>query len=342
LLEHPGESFREGEIMRNITKDAYRKEIKIAPLMGFPGIQLTKTNISQNMEDAEIQIQSLEALYKKYAPDAMFMMMDLTVEAEALGLKILKPQNAAYSVAEHPVRDGVDLGKLRVPNPQRDGRMPLMSEIIKRMKLSFNCPGIAYAIGPFTLAGLLNGSNNVLKNVIKNPGLLHQILNFSSKVIDGYVGNLIEAGADLICILEPTATMLSPGQFREFSAEYLQGLEKKWNFPFILHICGDATHLVPQMVATGCVGVSFDSMVDLGEIAALVPDEMMIIGNINPVEIIAYGDQAQVMKAVASLLGQMDRKDNFVLSSGCDLPPETNLDNLTIFFDTARQTLSRR
>jgi uroporphyrinogen decarboxylase len=328
--------------MRDIKKDAYMERIKIAPLMGFPGIQLSKTNISKNMENPNIQFQSLEALYKKFRPDAMFMMMDLTVEAEALGLKILKPQNAAYTVADHPVQDESDLMKLRVPNPKRDGRMRLMAEIIKRMKLSFDCPSIAYAIGPFTLAGLLNGSNNVLKNVIKNPGLLHQILNFSSKVIDVYICNLIEAGADLICILEPTATVLSPEQFREFSAQYLQGLDKKWNFPFILHICGDATHLAPQMVATGCVGISLDSMVDLEKIADLAPDEMMIIGNINPVEIIAYGDQAQVGGAVASLLDQMKKKDNFVLSSGCDLPPETDLDNLTIFFDTARQILSRR
>lgn len=65
-----------------------RGTVLVAPLMGLPGIQLTKTTIKENLENAEIQFQTIKKLKGKFNPDIVFPLMDLSVEAEALGLKI--------------------------------------------------------------------------------------------------------------------------------------------------------------------------------------------------------------------------------------------------------------
>ena len=80
------------------------KGILTAPLMGLPGVRLTNTKINENYEDADIQFRSLKALYDKYHPNFMFNMMDLSLEAESLGLKILKPDDAPYTIIEHPIK----------------------------------------------------------------------------------------------------------------------------------------------------------------------------------------------------------------------------------------------
>ena len=309
----------------------------VVPLMGFPGTRLTKTTIRENLEDAEMHFESLKALYLKYRPDAMLTMMDLSIEAEALGISVIKPEDASYTVKEHPIRTREELKGLKVPDPLKDGRLPLYLEVVRKMKASFDCYSMAYVIGPYTLAGLLNGATNVVKNVLKNPEFLTELLDFCTKVVSVYGRELIRAGADAIVILEPTATVLSPKQFNMYSGKYVSEIIKSWDkTPVILHICGDTTHLIPDMLKTGCAGISLDSMVNFADVVKKIPAEILLIGNTDPVNYIALGTKEELIAEVKRLLSSMAGKKNFVLSSGCDLPPETSHENLELFVEMAK------
>lgn len=314
------------------------KGIPVAPLMGAPGIQLTNTKLKQNLENAHIQFDSLEKLYNKFKPDAMFNLMDLTVEAEALGAGVLQPGNEPFSVIDHPIKNKDDLKKISLIKPDVEGRMKVFLDVISYMKNSFDCKVVSYIIGPYTLAGLLNGTSEIIKKVIKDPEFLKELLRFTTDFIYAYGNNIIDRGADALCILEPTAAMLSPQQFVEFSGEYTKKLISKWNIPSILHICGNTSHLIPKMVEIHPAGISLDSLVDLSKISLLVPNEIAIIGNIDPVKVIAYGDKELLRKKVLLLIKQMKKNNNFILSTGCDLPQDTNLENIELFINLARNS----
>lgn len=315
----------------------YKGTLSVAPLMGFPGIQLTRTSIRQNLENAHIQFNTLLSLKKQFNPDAMFFMMDLSVEAEALGLKIRKPENESYTVAEHPINSIEDLKDLSIPDPYKDGRMPLFLEVMRKMAIEFtDIPNIAYCIGPFTLAGLMTGAEETMMNVILNPEFIEEELKFTSRVIKDYGKALIDAGADAVCILEPTATVLSPQMFDVFSGNFIKELKESWNIPTILHICGNTTKIIPNMVKTGCDGLSLDYAVNLKEIKDEVPENIFIIGNINPVASIAYGKREDLEKEVKELIENMKNRKTFILSSGCDIPHDANLNNIQLMIDIAR------
>ena len=318
------------------------KRLQLAPLMGLPGIPLTKTTVRQNLESAETQWQSLSRLYERFSPDAMFTMMDLSVEAEALGIELLRPENGSYTVAVHPVTSREVLQELAVPRPRQDGRMPLMLEVMRLMSRYLDCLRVAYVIGPFTLAGLLAGAGRVIKGVIKNQEFLLRLLDFSCQVIHAYAEALAEAGADMICLLEPTASALSPEQFRLFSGVHIQRLADGCPVPVILHICGNTTALIEVMLATGCRGLSLDSQVDLAAVSRLIPQDRYIFGNLDPVRTVAYGSRAQVVDETRTLLGSMAGYDNFVLSTGCDLPLDTRLENLEGLCSAARECCGNR
>lgn len=312
------------------------KGVLTAPLMGLPGVRLTNTKINENYEDADIQLRSLKALYDKYHPNFMFNMMDLSLEAESLGLKILKPDDAPYTIVEHPIKNEHDLGKLDIPHPKKNGRMTIACKVIRKMHKTFDCINIAYIIGPYTLAGLLCGASTVIKSVLKNVVFLEKVLEFSSKVIDIYCIELINSGADMICMLEPTATGLSPVQFKRFSGNYIKKLKNNWNIPLILHICGDTTSLILEMIKTNCDGISLDAMVDLQYAANLISSDILILGNIDPVRVLAFGNKEEVKKKVKKLLFDMKDTDNFILSSGCDIPLDTPWENIEAFMKAAR------
>jgi len=153
---------------------------------------------------------------------------------------------------------------------------------------------------------------------------------------------LILNGAQVICILEPTAVMLGPNQFEAFSSKYVSHICNTCeyaNAAFVYHTCGNTMHLIDKMVESGVDGVSLDSKsagIDLPAVATQIPESIAIIGNISPTENILVGRETDVENDVLSLLEEMDAYPNFILSTGCDLPQEVPLKNIQAFMNTGK------
>lgn len=314
----------------------------VVPLMGYPGARLTHSTLWQNGINSELQFRSVKALNDAFRPDMLFFMMDLAVEAGAIGLPIHFPLNESPTVVNHPVKTVEDLEAFKVLDPTKDGRVRTYIDVMRRMSREMDTFKGAYVIGPFTMAGLMMGATEIAMATLDNPGLVHTVLEFATGVIERYAARLVEAGADAVCILEPTATFISPAAFEEFSGQYNKRIIETQNTRWILHICGNTTHLVPGMCATGAQGLSLDAAVDFPAIAPTVPENVVLIGNVDPVRIMVNETPDGVKSAVNKLLDDMAPYENFILSTGCDLPVETPLDNIQAFMEAGRAWQPRR
>jgi uroporphyrinogen decarboxylase len=308
----------------------------VVPLMGYPGARLTNSTLKQNGFNSELHYRSIRALVERFEPDVAFFMMDLSIEAGAIGLPIRFPLNESASVESHPVQSVADLDAFRVLDPLRDARVRSYIETMQLMKENLKVLRGAYVIGPFTLAGLMMGAENIALATITDRELVTAVVEFSEDVITGYARALIQAGAEMIAILEPTATFLSPKSFKSFSGSYVGRIASGLDAMTILHICGNTTHLVPAMCETGVQGLSLDGPVDFPGIAKTVPPDVVLIGNVDPVKVMVNEGPKGVRKAVVGLMDAMAPYPNFVLSTGCDLPLETPLENIEAFVRTGK------
>ncbi len=309
----------------------------VVPLAGYPGIQLTQSTVKQNMFNAELQARSLYKLAEQIRPDAMFTMMDLSIEAGALGLPVRFPLGESATVEWHPVKKVADLDQYKVVDPLYDGRVWVFLETVRLMRKKLTVPVGVYVSGPFTLAGLMIGANDIAIATIDAPDVVHATVNFCEQVIIQYAKELMAAGADMICILDPTAMILSPRAFWEFAGRSIQNVVRHLDTRTILHICGNTEHLIEPMCRTGVHGLSLDSLVDIPKIAPQVPDDVVLIGNVDPVATMLQGTREKVRQDTTVLLDAMSTYDNFVLSTGCDLPSETPLENIVELADTTRE-----
>jgi uroporphyrinogen decarboxylase len=166
---------------------------------------------------------------------------------------------------------------------------------------------------------------------------VREITSFCEGVIKSYSQALEAAGADAICILDPTAVMLSPATFAEFAGDYVKPLVDELNVPVILHICGNTTHLIEPMIDTGVHGLSLDMDVNLAEIMQSVPENVVVMGNIDSKSLMPVGTPEEVAEATENLMEATTAFANFIPSTGCDLPPETPLENMIAFSETVRQ-----
>jgi uroporphyrinogen decarboxylase len=335
--------------MRNTTlaelaREAYGAGRRlVAPLMGFPGVEMIGSSIKIAQQNFGEHYKAIRSLVDAFAPDAVFPLMDLAVEANALGRYTIFPQNESATVPKDQFGPA-DLERLASINMTFDSRLLGYVETVKMMSVTLPA-GIlrgAYVTGPFTLAGLMMGADDAVMATIDDPKGLHALCHFTTERIQEYVQLLLAAGADLIVILEPTAVMLSPDQFAEFSAVYVRHLTESFRYSrvaFVYHTCGNTMHLVGKMVRAGVHGVSLDSRdvgVDLAAVARAIPPEVVVIGNVNPATTMLSGTPGQIRGVVDSLLAEMAPYPSFILSTGCDLPQETPAANIAAFMDAGR------
>jgi uroporphyrinogen decarboxylase len=306
------------------------------PLVGQPGAKLTGSTLWQNENNAELQYRTIKALYDYVRPDGVFFMMDLAVEAGAVGLPIRFPLNEPPTVEGHLVKSIDDLERLRVVDPQFDGRVHTYVEAMRRLadEAAIPVPKGAYVAGPFTLAGLIMGATEIAMATITEPDLVHEVVTFATDVIAGYAQMLHKAGANMIAILDPSAMFLSPSAFDTFSGAYTRELVSGLDTNWILHVCGDSTHLIAGMCATGVQGLSLDADVDLPVIASQVPQDVIVLGNLHPVHVVEKGNPDTVRSATSALLNAMQDVPNFILSTGCDVPFEAPLENVKAMVDS--------
>jgi len=261
--------------------------------------------------------------------------MDLSVEAGALGLEVRFSDSDSPTVVEHPVHSLADLDRFNGRSVLADARARGFVATVQQMAAEFDTLVGAYAIGPFSLAGLLMSASQATIATIEDPELLHAVLRMATAMVLPYIHALEDAGADMIAILEPTGSLLSPRSFDLFCGQYVREIVASMRTPSILHICGQTNHLLDRLVATGAQGLSLDSAVDLPDAARRVPKDVVLIGNLDTVRVMCEQSPAEVYASTAALLEGMAPFDNFILSSACDLPLQTPLENIEAMIQAA-------
>ncbi|MBN2309630.1 MAG: uroporphyrinogen decarboxylase family protein [Candidatus Hydrogenedentes bacterium] len=311
--------------------------------MGFPGVSLVKSDIKTAQQNYGEHYKAVERLASLFEPDLVFPLMDLSVEANAMGRYTIFPRNDSATVP----RDAFsieELERLRSINISFDSRLNCYVETVKLMRIGL-APEIirgAYVSGPYSLASLIMGAQEAGTASLMDPDTLTTLCDFVTERIQEYMRLLICAGAEVICILEPSAVMLSPALFEQFSASYVRHLTDSFKYSgtqIVYHTCGNTMHVVEKMVGAGVAGISLDSPeagVDLPAVAKVVPESVVVIGNINPATTVLNGTPEQLRDEVNALLKAMDPFPNFVLSTGCDLPQETPPENILAFMRAGR------
>ena len=254
---------------------------------------------------------------------------------DPLGIPMIK-ENILKDFSEI---DQLDLEKIRFEN---DPNAQTAFEAVQIIQDALNdeiFTGVGL-MGPFTTAANLAGVEIILKSMRKDKEGLHKLLDFAADITievgRKFVENQIGIG-----LAEPTASLLSPKQFREFVIPYYVKVMDKWkewgSRGSGFHICGDTTKLLETFPEMGIRGVSIDSAVDIAVAKDLVGDKLSIMGNVSPIEILR-GTPESIEQAVIDCFRKCwDNPRGFTIAPGCDVPVQTSLENIDAYMSAARK-----
>lgn len=313
-----------------------------APLAAYPGLRLTGRSSREALSNANIQLECLNALEKRLQPDIVFPLLDLTVEAEGLGLALDFFERRPPKLADQQLPSLERFYELGVPDPERTARMPVFLDVAEGLADDEGRMAAAFTTGPFTLLGQLMGADTLLEQV-RGGAVLNEAMAFTTSVVGEYAAALASR-VDVIWVVDPAAEGMSSIEFRSVYRPYITGLAgiiRGIGAACVLHICGDVSHLLEEMSLTGFDGLSLDSEIDLATEVGRLPKNLVLIGNIDVERTIQRGSTDDVHWEVRRLLRHMDKARNFILSTGCDVVADAPIRNLEAMMEEARTWKSR-
>lgn len=267
---------------------------------------------------------------------------------KALGGKIKFRASGTPDVISPPIGHVNELNRLKLDNIKTDKDLTTLFEAARHVQQKIGHKTLVGSSqwGPFTLAGFIIGIENLMRSIIKDKAVVHEVLAFSSELCYQYLNSFIGAGVKVVSIAEPSASgdLISPTQFEEFTIPYIARVTKKLKESgtlVFLHICGDITnrlHLIPQ---TGIDVLSVDYKVNIEKAVEIVRDKIALAGNLNPVAIMQNGTPEQVAEAARQAIQQARSYPGYILMPGCDIPPGVPLENVKAMVRAAYEYSAR-
>ncbi len=314
---------------------------KAIPVLSFPSIQLMDISVKTLISDSDLQAKGMKLVADRVPSAASVSMMDLSVEAEAFGAQAIVSDDEVPTIHGAIITDEDEAEALEVPAVGA-GRTGLYIEAIeKACRLITDRPVFAGVIGPYSLAGRLLDVSEVMILCYEDPDMVHTVLEKTTSFLIDYMNAYKKTGAAGVVVAEPLAGLLSPSLMEEFSAPYMKKIVdavQTDEFLVIYHNCGDAiANLVDGIVSCGAAAYHFGNAVDMKVMLKKMPDDVVVMGNIDPAGEFKDGTVESITKATKDLLDRCSMHKNFVPSSGCDIPPMAKWENIDAFFRTVEE-----
>lgn len=305
------------------------------PFVGVHGGKLVDVDATAYLQSAQHMIAGVSRAIELYKPDGIPVVFDLQVEAEILGCKLAWSKENPPAVISHPLIEGTDLNSLALPR-ETDGRIPLILEATRQLRTQH--PGIAlYGLitGPFTLALHLLGTEIFMK-LFEDPEYIGELMQFCTDFGIKYSEMLLDAGCDVIAVVDPMTSQIDPMSFETFVSPYATQvfdfvrLRNKYSSFFV---CGHAQQNIEVMCACKPDNISIDENIPLDFVKDVALSKGISFGgNLKLTSVLLLGNELDSKKEALSCLDLAGKK-GFILAPGCDLPMDTPVANLKAVTD---------
>jgi uroporphyrinogen decarboxylase len=196
--------------------------------------------------------------------------------------------------------------------------------------------------GPFTIAGLIYGAENLMRGVGNKDAAIDRLLKFSSELYLAYMQGYIDAGARVIFMAEPSASgdMISRAHFQNHVVPYIREIYRRLAGKGLvvgLHICGDTSDRLDLIADSGAQIMSLDYKVDLAVAKQAFAGKIAFSGNLNPVDVVQLGTPEEIRAKTLEAIETVGTHSSYIVMPGCDIPPSTPTENLQIISETVNR-----
>ena len=311
-----------------------------AHLAGYDQIEFAK--------DAKKRANAITQFRERFGFDGTVFCGDTVCLAESVGVEV------HYSKEEGPRwkagfldDDYSGLDSLKLPDPNKDGRLPVW---VETTRLVSDKIGDEYLVisradqGAFSLASMIRGMENFLMDiaVAKDDPDLHEkimrLLKYCNDAQFEFIKALAGAGAHVVTTGDSISgpSVCSVEVYREYSLPFETDLVQRCNaigIPYSIHICGQTEPIIPYWLEAGAPIWEIDHKTDFGVARAQTKGKVTLFGNLDTTDVMYFGGPDLVIEKCREVIEIAKPDPGFILSSGCLLASATPPDNLAAMME---------
>lgn len=335
--------------MKEKVKKIIQNKDKTIPILSFPAAQCLGISVNELISSSDRQAEGMEAIAARCSIGASLNMMDLSVEAECFGAKVRFYESENPTVEKGIIDDISQAPGIVVPEVG-SGRTGIYIKGVEKAKRRIkDIPVFCGVIGPYSLAGRLFDMTELMMACFDDPDNVAVLLGKTEEFLIEHIRAYKEAGADGVIMAEPAAGLLSPSLAGEFSTPYVKRIfdaVRDDDFVVCYHNCGNTVvDMTEQISSLDADILHFGNAVRLADMIPRLPSDVVVMGNVDPV-LFKNGGVQDIRDSLQRVYDDCHMYDNFMISSGCDIPAAADWKNIDAYFEMVRelyrnQTLSR-
>lgn len=311
----------------------------------LPAIRRAGFPMDAALQDGELLAESHLKYWRDFGHDVLLVENGVVAEAQACGCEVEYRPDQPADVIGHVLAEGLErIDDLEVPDPWTTHPM---REVLKAVRILAREVGDRVFImgradqGPAALFAALRGYEQFIVDLKldEERDLVRRALDYCTRVHLRYAEALREAGAHGTSMGGAGADLIGPHLHRTFCHPYARQVIEAVGtpeFPYSLHICGDATPILGDMVSTGAQMLELDYKTDMASAKARARGRCTLLGPVNPVTI--WGGRPEDVEAEAKqAIETLAPGGGFILGPGCALGIDTPDDNVHALVESARR-----
>jgi MtaA/CmuA family methyltransferase len=301
------------------------------PYVGVHGACLIGKPADEYLNSADLICQGFAKARTEYNPDALPIVFDLQIEAEAIGCKLKWAKDNPPAVTGH-VLDEVSIKELKTPT-EKDGRIPKVLEAAERLVAQYqdDIGVLGLVCGPFTLGLHLMGSK-MISQMIRNPQEILEVMEYCAEVCKEMTRMYLERGVKIIAIVDPMTSQISPQFFDKFAAPYFKPTTEivaQHGGHSLIFVCGNSTRITTNLLnIEGASGVAVDEQIDMKFMAEEARKlRKVFVGNLPLTAGLLFGEVEDNIDFAQKCI-ETCKGPGFILATGCDMPYRSDPENV--------------
>jgi uroporphyrinogen-III decarboxylase len=280
-------------------------------------------------------------------PDTLFLPgfwseFGMCTEPSAFGAICTWAENE-FPFAKPVLRSVADVGRLDPPNPKTDGLLPLMIKRLQHLEPAIEQAGyairFAVARGPLNIASFLMGTTEFLTALKTDPEPMHDLLTMITDFLVGWIAYQRECfpSIDGMLLLDDIVGFVSKRDFEHFGLPYFKKLYAADVTVKFFHNDAPCKAAAPLLPEIGINLLNFGIQHTLAEMKAWTNNQVTLLGNIPPRDVLAQGAPADVRAAVRAMLEPLDDRSRLIVSCGGGMPPGVSTENIQAVAQTVAE-----
>ena len=303
------------------------------------GLEREGLLLHETHRDAQKMAKAAASTFRLTGMPSAALPLDLCAPAEALGAELNYYEQGSYQFPQ-PAKPLFASTKylndayFQSADFVNRGRIQIVCEAIQLLKEDIGAEVVISGIipGAYTLLLYLVEPGGLFAEMKREPDAvrtaLFQLSSFLTQIGNAYK----KAGADFITIHDMGGSpgFIGPAKYEQFVLPAEKQLIQELPKPCVLSVCGNVNKSIHLLAQTGADAVSVDQLTDLSAAREVLKDTLLF-GNLDPVATLYRGDEAEITEEVR---GAKEAGVDAVWP-GCDLVPQTPIENLKTFLSAA-------